>query len=190
MKIHTREGMAKLVKVMTQEGGGDDVIMELQIAANNAADDGIQMYWHIDVIQPAMTPGMGVGVVPGLVVFSVMIHGRGGDEVVRKIVRTIGNGIRTVTRSCYATAWSEEMVAAGTLMLGNDSPTLVEPMLDEIGARSWMNRLMIPMRYAREPGDVRGGMEWVRIVVADKGADLQWLVDTGGDHDADGVARG
>ena len=32
-------------------------------------------------------------------------------------------------------------------------------------------------------------MEWVRVIAADKGADLQWLVDTGGDHDAGGVAR-
>ena len=49
---------------------GDDLIMELQIAANNAADDDVQMNWHIDVIQPAMTPGMGAGILPGVIVFS------------------------------------------------------------------------------------------------------------------------
>ena len=45
------------------------------------------------------------------------------------------------------------------------------------------------MRYAREPGDGRGGMEWAGITAADRRADLQWLVETGGGHDADSVAR-
>ena len=48
---------------------------------------------------------------------------------------------------------------------------------------------MAPIRYVKEPGDDRANIEWVRVPAADKGADLQWLVDTGGDRDADGVAR-
>ena len=52
-----------------------------------------------------------------------------------------------------------------------------------------MNKLMVPMRYARAPGDGRGGMEWARLTAADRGADLQWLVETGGDHDADRMAE-
>ena len=80
------------------------------------------------------------------------------------------------------------MLAAGTLMIGNVSPTMVEPVLEKIGCRGWNSRLTTPMRYVKEPGDGRH-MEWIRVIAADKGADLQWLVDTGGDHDADGAAR-
>ena len=81
------------------------------------------------------------------------------------------------------------MVAASTLMIGNISPAMVEPILDEIGVRRWTNKLMTPMRNLKGPRDDRTDMEWVRVIAADKGADLQWLVDTGGDHDAGGVAR-
>ena len=196
--------------------------MDLQIAANDATDSGAQMYWRINTIQPAMTPGMGAGIVRGVIVFSVMIHGRGGGSVARKLVQSIGHGSRTAPETGYATAWTEEdyrdavvapaprgaipaaiegfkrviadipitaMIAAGTLMLGNVGPAMVEPILDEIGCRGWNNRLTTPMRYVKEPGGDSGNAEWVRIVAADRGADLQWLVDTGGDHDADGVAR-
>ena len=55
-----------------------------------------------------MTPGTGAGMVPGVVVFSVMIHGRGGNNVARGLVRAIGNGSRTAPESGYATAWTEE----------------------------------------------------------------------------------
>ena len=54
--IHTRDGAARQVRILTQENGGDDIIMEIQVAANDAADNGVQMYWHIGVIQPAMPP--------------------------------------------------------------------------------------------------------------------------------------
>ena len=51
---------------------------------------------------------MGAGIVPGLIVFSVMIHGRGGDSVARGIVQAIGNGNRAAPETGYATAWMEE----------------------------------------------------------------------------------
>ena len=41
--MHAREGMAKQVRILTQENGSDDVIMELQMAANSAADNGVRM---------------------------------------------------------------------------------------------------------------------------------------------------
>ena len=72
---------------MTQEGGGEDVIMQLQIAANSAADEGVQLYGHIDAIQPAMTPRTGAGVVPRVIVFNVMIHGRSGQGVAQRITK-------------------------------------------------------------------------------------------------------
>ena len=37
--MHAREGAAKQVRILTQEGGTEDVIVELQIAAQSAADD-------------------------------------------------------------------------------------------------------------------------------------------------------
>ena len=55
--------------------------------------------------------------------------------------------------------------------------------------RQWMKRLMAPARYAREPDCGDGNGEWVRLTAADRGADLQRLVDTGGDHNADSIAR-
>ena len=74
---------------------------------DDAADEGVQIYWHIDAILPAMTPRMGAGVVPGVIVFNAMIHGRGGNGVAQSIIRAIGNGSQTIPGSCYATAWSE-----------------------------------------------------------------------------------
>ena len=99
---------ARQVRILTQENGGGDVIMELQIATNDAADQGVQMNWHIDAIQPAMSPRMGAGIVLGVLVFSVMIHGRDGDSVADKVVNAIGNGSKTAPEAGYATAWTEE----------------------------------------------------------------------------------
>ena len=73
-------------------------------------------------------------------------------------------------------------------MTGNVSPTMVGPMQEETGARRWMNNLMVPMRYAREPEGGDGSADWARLTAADRGADLQWLVDTGGGHEADSIA--
>ena len=57
--------------------------MALQIAANNAAQEGVNLHGRAEVVQPAMTPGMGAGEVPGLVVFNVMVHGHGGQGLVQ-----------------------------------------------------------------------------------------------------------
>ena len=42
--IHTREGATRQVRILTQDNGGGDVIMELQIATNDAADQGVHIY--------------------------------------------------------------------------------------------------------------------------------------------------
>ena len=67
---------------------------------------------------------------------------------------------------------------------------MVEPILDERGVRQWMGQLLAPIRRTKEPsGEGQGGGEWIRLPTADRGADLQWLIETGGDHDADNIAR-
>ena len=43
-----------------------------------------------------------------MIAFNVMIHGRSGHGVARRIIRAIGNGGRTAPETCYVTAWSEE----------------------------------------------------------------------------------
>ena len=95
------------------------------------------------------------------------------------------DGIRRVAINMPATA----MVVADTLMLGSVNPAMVDPILDEIGVRRWMNRQMVPMRYGREPGSEDGDVEWARLAAADRGADLQWLIHVGGDQDAHCVAQ-
>ena len=73
-------------------------------------------------------------------------------------------GVRRVATSIPIAA----MVVAGTLMLGNVSPTMVDPISEEIRVRRWMNRLMAPMRYAKETGNGGGGVEWARLTAADR----------------------
>ena len=50
-------------------------------------------------------------------------------------------------------------------------------------------QIMVPIRCTREPGDGDSNNEWARLIAADRGADLQWQIDTGGDHDAERIAR-
>ena len=75
------------------------------------------------------------------------------------------------------------------MLLGNVSPTMVEPIHYEMGARQWMNKLVGPISHTREPNGEGQVGEWVRLPAADQGADLQWMADTGGDHDADSIAQ-
>ena len=44
VRIHTKRGVVRQVRVMTQESGAEDVIMQLQIAANDAGQCGAQVY--------------------------------------------------------------------------------------------------------------------------------------------------
>ena len=82
--------MAQQVRILTQEDGGDEVIMALQITTNSAAREGANVYWHIETIQPALALGMGGGVVPGLLLFSVMVHGAKGQRIVRGLTDGVG----------------------------------------------------------------------------------------------------
>ena len=43
--------------------------MALKIAANSAARGGVNLLWRIEAIQQGLVPGMGAGIVPGLVIF-------------------------------------------------------------------------------------------------------------------------
>ena len=78
------------------------------------------------------------------------------------------------------------MVTGGTLMLGGASAATVQPIIDAIGARRWIPLVAPPVRLLCEPGG--GSVAMVRLPAADRGHDLQWLVDTGGDIGADIVA--
>jgi len=75
------------------------------------------------------------------------------------------------------------MITGGMLILGGASPATVQPLLDVIGARRWIPAVAPPARLVCEPGDSRFAR--VCLPAADRGHDLQWLVDSGGDIGAD-----
>jgi hypothetical protein len=82
------------------------------------------------------------------------------------------------------------MVMAGAVVLGGTSPALVAPVLEGTTAGRWIGRLFPAVRMVCEPSNTtREGDAWVRVPLAERGHDLQWLVDTGEDLDADLVAR-
>ncbi len=78
------------------------------------------------------------------------------------------------------------MVSGGSLLLGGAAAALVQPIIDAIGARRWVPLVAPPVRLLCEPSS--DGVAMVRLLAADRGHDLQWLVDTGGDLDVDVVA--
>jgi hypothetical protein len=63
-------------------------------------------------------------------------------------------------------------------------------MLEGTTADRWIGRLFPAVQLVCEPSSTaREGDAWIRIPLAERGHDLQWLVDAGGDLDADMVAR-
>jgi hypothetical protein len=67
---------------------------------------------------------------------------------------------------------------------------MVRPILEGTAAEQWLGRLQQPVRILCEPDNAgRPHEAWMRLPAADRGHDLQWLVDTGGDIEADQVAR-
>ena len=69
------------------------------------------------------------------------------------------------------------MMVGGTLTLGGVTPAMISLVIEGTTAGQWMGRLHLPVRILCEPDNP------VRL------HDLQWLVDTGGDLEADQVAR-
>ena len=104
----------------------------------------------------------------------------------RGAIPAVMDGVRRMAASFPVSG----MVMAGAVVLGGTSPALVAPMLEGTTADKWIGRLFPAVRLVCEAGSTSGdGDEWIRIPLAERGHDLQWLVDTGGDIDADLVAR-
>ena len=94
-------------------------------------------------------------------------------------------GVRMMADNCPISA----MIVGGMVALGGAAPATVAPILEGTTASQWTGRMHLPVRVMCEPDDPRRPHEaWIRLPAADRGHDLQWLVDTGGDLDADDVA--
>ncbi|MFM7983417.1 MAG: hypothetical protein ACKPKO_29245, partial [Candidatus Fonsibacter sp.] len=80
------------------------------------------------------------------------------------------------------------MIAGSAVWVGGLTPAMVAPVMDTLGVDQWMGRIHRPVRIEQEANNAgpHGGVV-ARLSAADKGQDLQWLVDTGGDIDADEV---
>ena len=64
-------------------------------------------------------------------------------------------------------------------MVARASPAMVHPVIDAIGARRWIPGIAPPTRFVCEPTEVSSMGERVGLVAADRGHDLQWLIDAG-----------
>jgi hypothetical protein len=96
-------------------------------------------------------------------------------------------GVRTMASSFPVSA----MIVGGLIIFGGVTPAMVRPVLEGTVAEQWLGRLQQPVRILCEPDDPgRPHEAWMRLPAADRGHDLQLLVDTGGDIEADHLVMG
>jgi hypothetical protein len=210
------------VRVLAQIDAADEVEHMIQEWMDASQTRGM-VQRNLERLAAGRGPEMLPGVVPDVIIHSVVVHGPTALAAAGELVRRLGTGTGGFDGGRYMAAWTMQMhrdgvllalprgaipavvegvrymaatflvsvmIVGGMVILGGVTLATVDPILEGTTAGRWLGGVHLPVRLLWEPEDRERPHEaWIRLAAADRGHDLQWLIDTGGDLEAYQVAR-